>query len=365
MSARRGGIIIKTLAIAKPPAHDMPAAKKSELTLTAPDDWHLHVRDGAIMRAVLPFTTRVFRRAIIMPNLPRPVTDVARCAAYRERILAAATDRFEPLMTLYLTERTQPSDVAEAAACDFVHAVKLYPKNATTHSGEGVSDVAKISGVLEAMQRHDVPLLIHGESTDEGVDVFDREKIFIERTLTPLRKDFPALRIVLEHVTTSDAVDYVREAGALTGATITPHHLLYSRNALFDGGLRPHRYCLPLPQREPHRQALVAAACSGDAGFFLGTDSAPHAKSDKESACGCAGVFNAPAAIGMYATIFDQAGALDRLERFASLNGARFYRLPVNRRRITLVREAEAVPRRVGDVVPLLAGREVAWRLRA
>ena len=343
----------------------MCAAKKSELSLTAPDDWHLHVRDGAIMRAVLPFTTRVFRRAIIMPNLPRPVTDVALAAAYRERILAAAPDRFEPLMTLYLTEQTRPRDVAHAAACDFVHAFKLYPKGATTHSGAGVSDVAKISGVLEAMQRHDVPLLIHGETPDADVDAFDREKTFIERTLIPLRKDFPALRVVLEHVTTSDAVDYVREAGAHTGATITPHHLLYSRNALFDGGLRPHRYCLPLPQRETHRKALVAAACGGDASFFLGTDSAPHARHDKESACGCAGVFNAPAAIGIYATIFDEAGALDRLERFAGTNGARFYRLPPNRERVTLVREAESVPRRVGDVVPLLAGRDVAWRLRA
>ncbi len=346
----------------------MLSTEKDELTIAAPDDWHLHVRDGETLRAVLPFTTRVFRRAIIMPNLPRPVTDVALCAAYRERILKAAPRGFEPLMTLYLTERMQPDTVAEAAACDFIHGVKLYPKNTTTHSGAGVGDIGKISGVLEAMQHHDVPLLVHGEATDENTDVFDREKIFIDKTLIPLRRDFPALRIVLEHITTRDAVDYIRGSDERIAATITPHHLLYSRNALFDGGLRPHHYCLPLPQREAHRKALIAAACGGAAAFFLGTDSAPHPRHQKESDCGCAGVFNAPAAIGLYAAIFEQAGALDRLESFASLNGPRFYRLPVNRDRITLVREAETIPQCIsaddGEIIPLLGGRDVAWRMR-
>lgn len=346
----------------------MVSAQHKERAIAAPDDWHLHLRDGETLRAVLPFTSRVFRRAIVMPNLDPPVTDVALCAAYRERILKAAPPGFEPLMTLYLTEQTRPETIAEAAACGFVHGVKLYPKNTTTHSGAGVGDTAKIGAALEAMQRHDLPLLLHGEAAGDDIDPFDREKIFIDQTLIPLRADFPALRIVLEHITTGDAADYIAGACERTAATITPHHLLYSRSALFDGGLRPHRYCLPLPQREAHRRALVAAACGGAASFFLGTDSAPHARHDKESACGCAGVFNAPAALGVYAAIFEQAGALDRLEAFASLNGPRFYRLPVNRDRITLVREAETIPRSIAaggdDIVPLLAGREVAWRVR-
>jgi dihydroorotase len=319
------------------------------LTITQPDDWHLHLRDGATLAAVLPFTARVFARAIVMPNLPVPVTTVAQARAYRARIVAAvpAPCAFEPLMTLYLTSATDPGEIERACQSGMIHGVKLYPARATTNSHAGVQAIADCSAVLERMQRLDLPLLVHGEAARPDVDVFDRERVFIDETLVPLQRDFPALRIVLEHVTTREAVQFVRAAPGRVAATITAHHLLHNRNAMFLGadgaaGVRPHFYCLPVLKREAHRQALVAAATSGSPRFFLGTDSAPHARAHKEAACGCAGCFTAPLALPLYAQAFAQAGALDRLEAFASFHGADFYELPRNTGTVTLVRRPPA-----------------------
>ena len=338
------------------------------LALTRPDDWHLHVRDGAAMAAVVPHTARQFARAIVMPNLRPPVTTAAMAVAYRDRIRAAvpAGLAFEPLMTLYLTDNLPPDEIRRAKAAGIV-AVKLYPAGATTNSDAGVTDVRKTYATLEAMQREGLPLLVHGEVTDPTIDVFDREAVFIERVLQPLRRDFPGLKIVFEHITTKEAAQYVRDADATTAATITAHHLLYNRNAIFAGGIRPHYYCLPVLKREEHRRALVAAATSGDAKFFLGTDSAPHAAHLKEHACGCAGCYTALAALELYAEAFDAAGALDRLEGFASFHGADFYSLQRNRGTVTLKREAWTLPEVVpfGDAVlkPLRGGEMLTWRL--
>lgn len=339
------------------------------LTLTKPDDWHLHLRDGAEMASVVAFSARQFARAIVMPNLRPPVTTAAQAAAYRDRILAAlpTSHRFTPLMTLYLTDNLPPNEIAAAQDAGSVYAAKLYPAGATTNSELGVTRLARIYPVLEAMQRHDMPLLVHGESTAPEVDVFDRERRFIDDTLSRLVRDFPALRIVFEHITTADAVAFVHAAPPTVAATITPHHLLYNRNAILAGGIRPHYYCLPVLKREQHRQALIGAATSGEPRFFLGTDSAPHAVGEKETACGCAGIFSAHAAIELYAEAFDSAGALDRLEGFASFFGPDFYRLPRNRERIRLRREAWTVPDAYDFggqlLVPLRAGETVAWRL--
>ena len=339
------------------------------LTLTRPDDWHLHLRDGDALRAVLPDSARRFARAIVMPNLQPPVRELADARAYRERILAAlpAGAAFAPLMTLYLTEATTPDHVRAAKASGIVHAVKYYPAGATTNSQSGVTDLSRCDAVFEAMQDCDLPLLLHGEVTDPAVDVFDREAVFLERHGRALVERFPGLRVVLEHLTTRDGVDFVLAARAGVGATITPHHLLLNRNALFAGGLRPHAYCLPVVKRETHRQALVAAATSGDPRFFLGTDSAPHPKHAKESDCGCAGIYSAHAAIELYAEAFDAVGALDRLEGFASFHGPDFYRLPRNTDTITLVRDTVAIPDEMAfgaaRLVPMRAGGSVGWRL--
>jgi len=339
------------------------------LALTRPDDLHVHFRDGANLSAVAGATAQVFGRAIVMPNLQPPVTTTAQADAYRQRIRAAlpADSAFEPLMTLYLTDATTAGEIARAKASGFVHAVKYYPAGATTHSDAGVTALAHVRYALAAMERHGVVLAIHGEVTDRDVDPFDRERVFVERELAAIVRDFPALRIVLEHVTTREAAAFVSDAPATVAATITPQHLLYSRSALFAGGLRPHLYCLPVLKREVHRQALVAAATSGNPKFFLGTDSAPHARGAKESACGCAGCYSAPVALPLYAEAFDDAGALDRLEAFASENGAAFYGLSRNADRVTLVREAWRVPDVLafGDetIVPLRAGEQVRWRV--
>ena len=339
------------------------------LTITRPDDWHLHLRDGDALAAVLPDTARRFGRAVVMPNLKPPVTTVADAQAYRARILAALPKglRFEPLMTLYLTDRTPPAEIATAKASGFVHAVKFYPAGATTNSENGVTDWAKVRPTLAAMERHDLPLLLHGEVTDGDIDVFDRERVFLERHLAPLVRDFPGLRIVLEHITTADSVDFVRRAPKNVAATITAHHLLWNRNAMFTGGIRPHAYCLPVLKREQHRQALVVAATGDDPRFFLGTDSAPHAKSKKEADCGCAGVYTSHAGIELYAEAFEAAGALPKLEAFASQRGPDFYRLPRHPDRITLERSAWSVPATLpfsGDrLVPMRAGETIAWRM--
>ena len=341
----------------------------TRLTLTRPDDWHLHLRDGDVLRNVLPHTAHRFARAIVMPNLRPPVTTTALAAAYRERILQALPSglRFEPLMTLYLTDNTAPEEIARAQASGFVHGVKLYPAGATTNSDSGVTDIARCYPTLEVMERHGMPLLVHAEVTDAEVDVFDREKVFIDRHMAPLIARFPGLRVVFEHITTRDAAQFVAEAPATVGATITVHHLLMNRNALFTGGMRPHHYCLPVLKREEHRQALLAAAVSGNPKFFLGTDSAPHAKSAKESACGCAGMYTAHAAIELYAEAFEAAGALERLEAFASFHGADFYGLPRNADSITLEKQSwtvpDALPLADDVVVPLRAGSQVHWRL--
>jgi len=339
------------------------------LSLMRPDDFHVHFRDGAALSAVAGATAQVFGRAIAIPNLRPPVTTTAQAGLYRERIRAAlpAGSAFEPLMTLYLTDATTADEIARAKASGFVHAVKYYPAGATTHSDAGVTALARVRPTLAAMERHGVVLAIHGEVTDRDVDPFDRERVFVERELAAIVRDFPALRIVLEHVTTREAAAFVSDAPATIAATITPQHLLYSRSALFAGGLRPHLYCLPVLKRETHRQALVAAATSGNPKFFLGTDSAPHARGAKENACGCAGCYSAPVALPLYAEIFEDAGALDRLEAFASVNGAAFYDLPRNADTVTLVREAWRVPDTLpfGDetIVPLRAGEEVRWRV--
>jgi dihydroorotase len=338
------------------------------LTITRPDDWHIHFRDGAAMQSVLPDTARVFGRAIAMPNLRPPVVSVADAAAYRARLLAAAAGTsFEPLMTLYLTDNTPPDEIRRARESGFVHAVKYYPAGATTNSDSGVTELARAYPAIAAMEEVGMPLLLHGEVVDPEVDVFDREAVFIERHLIPLLRDFPRLKIVLEHITTRQAAEFVAAAPANVAATVTVHHLLYNRNAMFKGGIRPHLYCLPVLKREQHRQALVAAAISGNPKFFLGTDSAPHAQGAKESACGCAGIYSAHAAIELYAEAFEDAGALDRLEAFASFYGADFYGLPRNPDRITLKRESWSVPENLpmgGDkLVPLRAGETVRWRV--
>ncbi len=346
-------------------ASDLAAPAGSRLVLARPDDWHLHLRDGDLLASVLPDTARRFARAIVMPNLQPPVTTVEHARAYRERILAVLPPDacFEPLMTLYLTDLTPPAEIARAKASGFVHALKYYPAGATTNSESGVTDLKRIHPVLAAMEKHDLPLLLHGEVTDAATDVFDREAVFIDRHLIPLRHDFPALKIVLEHVTTREGAQYVSEAGPHTAATITAHHLLLNRNAMFAGGLRPHLYCLPVLKREAHRLALVAAATSGSGRFFLGTDSAPHPRNAKESSCGCAGIFIAPFALEAYAAVFDEKGALDHLEAFASENGPRFYGLPLNKGSVTLRREDVQVPEMVADVVPFLAGRALGWTI--
>ena len=339
------------------------------LTLTKPDDWHLHLRDGAALAAVLPATTRCFGRAIVMPNLKPAVRTTQQALHYRERILAALPEGsdFEPLMTLYLTDETPPEEISRARLSGHVKALKLYPAGATTNSDEGVTRLSRCFHTLERMEELGMPLLVHGEVTDPAIDVFDREKAFIDEVLAPLVARFPQLKVVCEHITTRDAAQYVEVTGANVAATITPHHLLLNRNALFQGGIRPHLYCLPVLKREEHREALVEAATSGNPKFFLGTDSAPHARHTKEAACGCAGVFNAHAAIELYAAAFEEAGALERLEGFASLHGPAFYGLPPNAGRITLVRESWTVPEAYGfgehALVPLRAGEAVSWKL--
>lgn len=342
---------------------------KTRLTITRPDDWHLHLRDGEHMRSVLPDSARRFGRAIVMPNLKPPVTTAELALAYRDRILGAlpAASRFTPLMTLYLTDNTPAAEIAKAKASGAAHAVKYYPAGATTHSDAGVTDIARCFGTLEAMERHDMPLLVHGEVTDPSVDVFDREKVFIDRELAPLAQRFPTLRIVFEHITTLEAVQFVKSASERIAATVTVHHLAFNRNAIFQGGIRPHHYCLPVLKRESHRRALLEAATSGSPKFFLGTDSAPHARSTKEAARGCAGIYTAHAAIELYAEIFEDAGTLDKLEGFASFYGADFYRLPRNQDTITLVKDPWQAPLQIdfdGDIlVPLRAGESIAWRL--
>jgi dihydroorotase len=342
---------------------------ESELSIIKPDDWHLHLRDGEQMASVVPHSARRFGRAIVMPNLETPVTDTAQAVAYRDRILAALPkgDDFEPLMTLYLTDKLSRQEVRIAEASGVVHGAKLYPAGATTNSESGVTRTDRIYPALEAMQQVGLPLLVHGEVTVGDVDIFDREKRFIDEILTPLARDFPGLRIVLEHITTSDAVQFVLDAPSTLAATITPHHLLYNRNAILAGGIRPHFYCLPVLKRETHRQALIEAATSGNPKFFLGTDSAPHPRSGKETSCGCAGIYSAHAAIELYAEAFEQAGALDRLEGFASWFGADFYQVPRNHAYIRLIRETWPVPDTYtfgsDRLVPLRAGETVAWRL--
>jgi dihydroorotase len=339
------------------------------LRIVRPDDWHLHLRDGESMHAVLAHTAERFARAIIMPNLRPPVTTVEAAARYRERILAAlpANSHFKPLMTLYLTDDTPAEEIARAKASGFVHGVKLYPAGATTHSDAGVTRIMRCQGVLATMEKLGIPLLVHGEVTDPSVDVFDRELVFIERELAPVIRRFEGLRVVFEHITTQEAVRFVLDAPPRLAATITAHHLLLNRNAIFDGGIRPHHYCLPVLKREEHRRALLAAATSGNPKFFLGTDSAPHARGAKETACGCAGIYSAHAGIELYAEAFQQAGTLDRLEGFASHHGPDFYGLQRNGETITLVRETWRVPGHYafGDdvVVPFRAGGEMSWRL--
>ncbi len=339
------------------------------LTLIRPDDWHIHFRDGAAMRSVLADTARVFARAIAMPNLKPPVLTLDDARAYRGRLLEAAHGTaFQPLMTLYLTDNTRPEDIHAAKASGIVQAVKYYPAGATTNSDSGVTDIAKAAKAIAALEECGMPLLLHGEVTDADIDIFDREAVFIERHLVPLLRDFPALKVVLEHITTRQAAEFVAAAPANVAATITAHHLLYNRNAIFQGGIRPHMYCLPVLKREPHRVALVAAATGGSPKFFLGTDSAPHAIGAKESACGCAGIYTAHAAIELYAEAFEDAGALDRLEGFASLHGPDFYGLPRNTDTITLTRETWSVPQTLPlgteSLSPLKAGETLRWKVR-
>lgn len=340
-----------------------------QLTLTRPDDWHLHLRDGALMQSVLPDTARQFARAIVMPNLRPPITTTEQAQAYRACILAAlpAGVKFEPLMTLYLTDNTTAQEIQRAKQSGVIYAVKLYPAGATTNADAGVTDIRKTYSALEEMQRCGMPLLVHGEATGSSVDVFDREAVFIERVMIPLLRDLPQLRVVFEHITTRDAVQFVMSAPDRIAATITAHHLLYNRNAMFNGGMRPHYYCLPVLKREVHREALGKAASSGNPKFFLGTDSAPHAQSTKEAACGCAGIYTAHAAIELYAEAFEQLGALDKLEGFASFHGADFYRLPRNTDQITLRKESWQVPDSLAfgehRLVPLRAGEFITWKM--
>ncbi len=339
------------------------------LTITRPDDWHLHLRDGSVLADVLPHTAAQFARAIVMPNLKPPVTTTAMASAYRDRILAALPDgmTFEPLMVLYLTDNTQPDEIRKAVESGFVHGVKLYPAGATTNSDAGVTDLQRCMPALEMMQKLGLPLLLHGEVTDAEIDVFDREAVFIDRILQPLRKQLPQLKIVFEHITTQEAAHYVRDAEGPIAATITAHHLLYNRNAIFKGGVRPHYYCLPILKREKHRHALMQAASSGNPRFFLGTDSAPHAKGLKEHACGCAGCYTALHAMELYALAFEEAGALDKLEAFASFYGADFYGLSRNKDNITLQKQNWIVPEELvmqsATIVPLDAGTTLAWKM--
>ncbi len=343
-------------------------ATTNRLVIRQPDDWHVHLRDGAMLETVAAYTARQFARAIIMPNLTPPVTTVEAAAAYRDRILKAVPSdlQFTPLMTCYLTDNIDPAEVSKGFKEGVFTACKLYPANATTNSSFGVSDVKNIYGVLEEMQRIGMPLLVHGEVTDSHVDIFDREAVFIDRVMKQVVADFPELKVVFEHITTADAADFVMESGDTIGATITPQHLAYNRNAMLVGGIKPHFYCLPVIKREEHRLALRKAATSGSPKFFLGTDSAPHTKDAKENACGCAGVFNAPFAMESYTKTFEEEGALDKLEAFASENGPKFYGLPLNERRIVLERAQTVVPDHVeghgNRLVPFLAGETLEWR---
>jgi dihydroorotase len=341
----------------------------TRISLIRPDDWHLHLRDGEHMRAVLADTVRRFARAIVMPNLRPPITTVGAAHAYRARILAAlpTSARFEPLMTLYLTDNTPREEIARAKESGFVYAVKYYPAGATTNSDSGVTDLSRCYPVFEAMAELGMPLLVHGEVTDSDVDVFDRERAFLARVLGPLTSRFPQLKVVMEHITTREAAQFVREAPATVAATITAHHLLLNRNALFVGGVRPHHYCLPVIKREVHREALIAAAVSGNRKFFLGTDSAPHARHTKETSCGCAGIYTAHAALELYAEAFEQTGALDKLENFASRHGAEFYGLPLNSGSVTLEKSDTPIPEELefgsDRLVPFRAGEIVRWRV--
>jgi dihydroorotase len=343
--------------------------RPKSITITRPDDWHLHLRDGAAMASVLPHTARQFGRAIVMPNLKPPITTTAQALAYRDRIVAALPQntRFEPLMVLYLTDNTPPDEIRRAKESGLVHAVKLYPAGATTNSDAGVTDLTKCYKALEVMQSLGMPFLMHGEVTDPEVDIFDREAVFIDRVMQPLRRDLPELKVVFEHITTKEAAQYVAEAAAATAATITAHHLLYNRNEIFKGGIRPHYYCLPVLKREEHRQALIKAAISGSEKFFLGTDSAPHPKGLKEHACGCAGCYTALHAMELYAQAFDQSNALDKLEGFASFHGPAFYGLPRNTDTVTLRREAWMIPEELpfgeATITPLNGGEEIGWKL--
>ncbi len=340
------------------------------LTITRPDDLHLHVRNGAVLKSVMPHTARQFARAIIMPNLKPPVTTVAQALAYREEILQAVPEGldFTPLMTLYLTGSTTVAEIKKAAECEYIHAVKLYPAGATTNSDSGVADIKAVYPLLAAMEQLDLPLLIHGEVTDEACDIFDRERVFIDTFLADITRAFAGLRIVVEHLTTTEAVQFVLAASDKVAATITPQHLLFNRNAILAGGIRPHHYCLPIIKRESHRLALVGAATSGNPKFFLGTDSAPHLTSLKETACGCAGCYSAHAALELYAEAFEQADALDKLEGFASFYGADFYRLPRNSGTVTLEKNTWQVPSSYGEnglsITPLKANEKLSWKLR-
>ena len=350
---------------------ELNAKYATEFNITRPDDWHLHLRDGAALASVLPHTAQQFARAIVMPNLKPPVTTTEQAGSYRERILAAlpAGMSFEPLMTLYLTNNTPPDEIRRAKDSGFVHAVKLYPAGATTNSDAGVTDLSKCYKTLEVMQEVGMPFLVHGEVTDQDIDLFDREAVFIDRVMLPLRRDMPELKVVFEHITTTEAAQYVATAEGPIAATITAHHLLYNRNEIFKGGIRPHYYCLPVLKRETHRLALLKAATSGSPRFFLGTDSAPHPKGLKEHACGCAGCYTALHAMELYAQAFDQAGALDQLEAFASFNGPDFYQLPRNTGTITLKRESWIMPTELPfvdtSIVPLNAGETLAWKMFA
>lgn len=339
------------------------------LQITRPDDWHLHLRDHAMLATTVPATARVFARAIIMPNLTPPVTTVDQARAYRERILAQLPEgtAFEPLMTLYLTDNTPPSEIEKAANSGLVFGCKLYPAGATTNSDQGVTDPAAITALYEALEKHDLPFLVHGEVTEPEIDIFDREKIFIDRYLADIRRQFPELRLVFEHVTTAEGVDFVRESGDNTGATVTPQHLLLNRNDLLVGGVRPHNYCLPILKRRRHQQAIQQAVLEGHPRFFLGTDSAPHTRDKKETACGCAGCYSAPAALPLYAGFFEQHDALEKLEAFASHHGADFYGLPRNSDTVQLVRRDWTIPATVdtaeGEMVPFMAGESAGWQV--
>jgi len=340
-----------------------------KITITKPDDWHLHLRDGAVLSDIVPHTAARFARAIIMPNLSPPITHVKQALSYRDRILAAVPDdlSFNPLMTLYLTDNLSADEVQRAAESEFIHAIKYYPAGATTNSDAGVSNLQKVYPVLKTMAKLGLPLLVHGEVTDSDVDVFDREAVFIEQVLKPLLSEIPNLKLVLEHITTQQAVEFVQQANDNIAATITPQHLLFNRNAIFKGGIRPHYFCLPILKREQHRQALIAAATSGNAKFFLGTDSAPHSQHAKESACGCAGMYSAYSAIELYAEAFEQANALEKLEGFASYFGADFYGLPRNTDKLTLIRKEWTVPDKLPfadeNIIPMKAGEVINWKL--